>query len=135
MKKERYKEQVSAARNSILEKQHTGWPVVFTDGSAKQVRGYWQAGLGFFYGAGDTRNVSEHVPLGERQTVSRAELRGVLRALTDKPPCKPLHIVLDFEYIYKGLVEWAERWESNGCIGSMGPVGHRDLWESTLVCN
>ena len=69
-----------------------------------------------FYGPGDKRNVSEHVPLGERQTVRRAELRGVLRALTDKPPYKPLHIVLDSEYIYKGLVEWAERWESNGRI-------------------
>jgi len=69
---------VFAARNIILEKQHRGWLIIFTDGSAKQVRGYWQAGFEVFYGAVDTRNVSEHVPLGESQTVSRAELRGVL---------------------------------------------------------
>ena len=76
MKKGQYKEQVIAASITILEKQHTGWLVVFTDSSAKQVRGYRQAGLGVFYGKADTRNVSEHVPLGEKQTVSRAELRG-----------------------------------------------------------
>ena len=70
MKKERYKEQVTAARIIILEKQHTGWLVVFTDGSAKQVRGYWQAGFGVFYGKGDIRNVSAHVPLGEKQRLS-----------------------------------------------------------------
>ena len=101
--------------------------MAFTHGSAKQVLGYWQAGFGVFYGTGDTRNVSEHVPLGEKQTGSRAELRGVLRALTDKPTCKPLHIVLDSEYIYKGLVEWADKWESNGWVGSSGLVGSQGL--------
>ena len=58
-----------------------GWTVVYTDGSAKVVRGWAQAGFGAWYGPSSPRNVSDFVPLGEKQSVSRAEIRGVLHAV------------------------------------------------------
>ena len=57
------------------------WTLVYTDGSAKQVRGWWQAGYGAWFGEADQRNVGLPVPATERQTVSTGELRGVLHAL------------------------------------------------------
>ena len=48
------------------------WTVVYTDGSAKVVRGWAQAGYGAWYGPGSQRNKSDFVPLGEKQSVSRA---------------------------------------------------------------
>ena len=55
-----------------------GWTVAYTDGSAKHVRGWMQAGYGVWYGVGHSRNHAAHVPTHERQSTSRGELRGVL---------------------------------------------------------
>ena len=65
-------------RIAILEAE--GWAMAYTDGSAKQVGGWWQAG----FGEGSVRNFSAPVPTVER-SVSRSELRGVLRALQSRP--------------------------------------------------
>ena len=64
---------------AVLERE--GWQLVYTDGSAKQVRGWWQAGYGVWFGEGGDSNVEALEPTHERQSVSRGELRGVLYAL------------------------------------------------------
>ena len=69
------------------------------------------------------------MPEEERQSISRAELRAIVRVLADKEMAKPLHVVLDAQYIYKGITEWLPQWVSQGWLGASGPVGHRDLWE------
>ena len=58
--------------------QEEGWIVVFTDRSAKQVGGWWQAAFGVFFEVLSSRNYSALVPPHERQSVSSAELRGIL---------------------------------------------------------
>ena len=62
-----------AEKLAVLERE--GWQLVYTDGSAKQVRGWWQAGYGVWFGEGEDRNVGAPVPTHERQSVSRGELR------------------------------------------------------------
>ena len=42
-------------RLQVLEAEH--WTLVYTDGSAKQVRGWWQAGYGAWFGEAHPRNV------------------------------------------------------------------------------
>ena len=66
----------SKAVGGVLEEE--GWTLVYIDGSAKQVRGWWQAGYGAWFAEGNTRNVGLPVPTGECQSMSRRELRGVL---------------------------------------------------------
>ena len=71
-------------RDAVVEKlavlEREGWQLVYTDGSAKQVRGWWQAGYGVWFGECEDRNVGARVPTHKRQSVSRGELRGVLYA-------------------------------------------------------
>ena len=69
------------------------------DGSAKQVGGWWQAGYGVWFGDGAGRNFSAPVPTAERQSVSQAELRGVLHALQHRRGAERLIIILDSEYV------------------------------------
>ena len=51
-----------------------GWVVVYTDGSAKRVRGWMQAGYGVWFGDNSSRDFRAHVPAHERQSISRGEL-------------------------------------------------------------
>ena len=41
-------------------------------------------------------------------------------------------VVLDSEYVYKGVVEWSPKWRRHAWRCSTGEVGHRDLWEAIL---
>ena len=106
-----------------------GWVVVYTDGSAKRVRGWMQAGYGVWFGPHHNRNFSAHVPAHERQSISRGELRGVLHAMLSRAVGERMVIVLDSEYVFKGITIWTEKWKRHGWRTSMGEVGHRDLWE------
>ena len=106
-----------------------GWVVVYTDGSAKRVRGSMQAGYGVWYGPRNTRNFSAHVPAHECQSISRGELRGVLHAMLSRAVGERMVIVLDSEYVFKGITIWTEKWKRHGWRTSTGEVGHRDLWE------
>ena len=67
-----------------------------------------------------------------RQSVSRAELRGVLRVLQLLRPGERMVIVLDSEYVYKGIIDWSHKWRRHGWKTASGEVGHRDLWETIL---
>ena len=96
------------------------------EGILKKVKGYSQAGYGGWYREGDPRNFAEHVPEEEHQSISRAELRAIVRVLAGKEMAKPLHVVLDAHYICKGITEWLPQWVPQGWSGASGPVGHRD---------
>ena len=53
-----------------------GWVVVYTDGLAKRVRGWMQAGYGVWFGDNSSRNFRAHVPAHERQSISRGGVAG-----------------------------------------------------------
>ena len=109
-----------------------GRTVAYTDGSAKTVRGWAQAGFGVWFHRGSPRNHLAHVPISERQSVSRGELRGVLHAVLARRPGERLAVVMDSEYVFKGIMEWSPKWRRHGWRASSREVGHRDLWETIL---
>ena len=51
-------------------------------GSAKWVKGWMQAGFGIWVEGQSAQCHSAHVPVHDRHSARRAELRGVLRALS-----------------------------------------------------
>ena len=106
-----------------------GWVVVYTDGSAKRVRGWMHAGYGVWFGQHNSRNFRAHVPAHERQSISRGELRGVLHAMLSRAEGERMVVVVDSEYIFKAITVWTEKWKRHGWRTSSGEVGHRDLWE------
>ena len=110
-----------------------GWTVVYTDGSAKVVRGWAQAGFGAWYGPSALRNASDFVPLGEKQSVSRAELRGVLCAVRGRQWGERMVVVLDSEYVYKGITQWSSKWQRHQWRVSGRDVEHKDLWIAVLA--
>ena len=57
-------------------------------------------------------------PTPEWQSVSRAELRGVLHALRGRRAGEHLVIVLDSEYVFKGITKWSVNW--SGMDGAQG---------------
>ena len=115
-------------RLQVLETER--WTLVYTDGSAKQVMGWWQAGYEARFGEGDHRNVGLPVPTIERQSVRRGELRGVLHALQCRRAWGGMVVVLDSEYVYKGITEWFPKWHRHSRRVKSREVGHRDLWEA-----
>ena len=106
-----------------------GVVVVYTDGSAKRVRGWMQAGYGVWFGNNSSRNFRAHVPAHERQSISRGELRGVLHAMLSREAGEQMVVVVDSEYIFKAITVWTDKWKRHGWRTSSGEVGHRDLWE------
>ena len=106
-----------------------GWVIVYTDGSAKRVRGWMQAGYGVWFGDNSNRNFRAHVPAHERQSISRGELRGVLHAMLSREAGERMVVVVDSEYIFKAITVWTDKWKRHGWRTSLGEVGHRDLWE------
>ena len=106
-----------------------GWVVVYTDGSAKRVRGWMQAGYGVWFGDNSNRNFRAHVPAHKRQSISRGELRGVLHAMLSREAGERMVVVVDSEYIFKAITVWTDKWKRHGWRTSSGEVGHRDLLE------
>ena len=109
-----------------------GWVVVYTDGSAKRVRGWMQAGCGVWFGEHHSHNFSSHVPAHECQSINRGELRGVLHAILSRTQGERMVVVLNSEYIFKGITIWSDKWRRHGWKTSSGEVGHRDMWEHIL---
>ena len=110
-----------------------GWAVVYTDGSAKVVRVWAQAGYGAWYGLGSLRNSSDFVPLGEKRSVSRAELRGVLHAVRSRRWEERMIVVLDSEYVFKGITQWSSKWQHHHWRVSGREVEHKELWMAVLA--
>lgn len=73
-----------------------------------------------------SRNISEPLE-GEVQTIQRAELAAILRALELVPKDQDVEIVASYNAINCSLV-WYKNWETNSWQTSVGkPVQHRDL--------
>ena len=123
-----------AYRDQVLKRieamEREGWTATYTDGSAKQVSGWWQAGYGVFFAEQSIRNYGAPVPPEEQHSV--LELRGVLHALRTRRPDERMVIVLGSEYVFKGIMDWSPKWRRHGWRTSSGEVGHRDLWEMIL---
>ena len=85
-----------------------------------------------FFSEMSDRNHGAPVPPSERQSVSRGGLRGVLHALQSQRPQERMVIVLDSEYVFKGIMEWSAKWRRHSWRTASGEVGHRDLWEAIL---
>ena len=122
-KKRMDKQQAEEAKGGFM-----GWVTAYMDGSAKMVWGWAQAGYRVFYADGSSRNYAAHVPEGERQTVSRGELRGVLHALLYRQAEEQLLAVMDSEYIFKGSTEWSVKrrrhaWRTASGKGASRPLG------------
>ena len=120
-------------RDSVLKKQAVfegeGWTIAYTDRSAKQVGGWWQAGYGVRFGHHSERHHAAPIPTPKQRSVSRAELRGVLHALRRRRAGQHLVTVLDSEYVFKGIAEWSVKWERNGWRLRGKEIGRRDLWQ------
>ena len=86
------------------------WTLVYTNGSAKQVRGWWQAGYGAWFGVTDNRNLGLPVPDVERQSMNREALYGLLYALERRRVDEKMVAVLDSKYVYKGIAQWSPKW-------------------------
>ena len=84
-----------------------------------------------FYGDWSHHNFAAHVPVTERQSVSRGELRGV-HALLQRKPGERLVVVLDLLHLYRGMVNWSPKWHRHGWRTPGGEAGRRDLWEHIL---
>ena len=84
-----------------------------------------------WYGEGGERNRS-FVPRDEDQTNNRGELRAAFYALSRQPAGKPLHMVVDLEWVEKGVTEWGAVWRRHKWRTATGDVSHRDLWEPFL---
>ena len=119
-------------KDSVLKKlgvlEGEGWTVAYTDGSAKQVDGWWQAGYGVWFEQNSDRNHAAPVPAPEQQSLSGAELGGVLHALRGRRSGERLVTALDSEYVFKGIIEWSVKWERHGWRSRGKEIGHRDLW-------
>ena len=57
------------------------------------------------------------------------ELRGVLHALLGRRSGECVVVVLDSEYVSKGITEWSTKWRRHGWRVKSKEIGHRDLWE------
>ena len=106
--------------------------MAYTDGSSKMVRGWKQGGYGVWFAEASTRNHAAPIPESERQSVSRGELRQVLHVILPRRRGERLVVLLDSEYVYKGIMEWSAKWRRHGWRTASGEVGHRDLWEEIL---
>ena len=75
------------------------------------------------------------MPLGERQSNNRAELRAVLKALQQKQPEERLLVVLDAEIVYKG---WGRRdqWDTLifGSKYTLWSLRHSVFSVSAITC-
>ena len=58
----------------LVELATNDWTVACTDGSAKKVGSWMQAGYGIWFGDAHSHNHRSHVPTHESQSVSRGEL-------------------------------------------------------------
>jgi ribonuclease HI len=106
---------------------------VYTDGSSLgNGKSVSFAGVGVFFGAGDSRNVSEPLS-GSRQTNQRAELTAIQRALDITPIDRPVEIFTDSLYSIKCVTEWFQNWRAKDWRTSSGkPVENREIIEAII---
>ena len=124
-KKQRLAEDRELFEAVFTKKQKGGWDVVFTDGSSKIAYQQLTGGYGVWYGEADARNRSFVLSKDEDQTNNRGELRAAHYVLSRQPAGKPLHMIVDSEWVYKGVTELGEVWQRHRWHTAMGDVAHR----------
>ncbi|KAJ5653193.1 Ribosomal protein L9/RNase H1N-terminal [Penicillium lividum] len=107
---------------------------IYTDGSSlRNGTPLASAGVGVFFGPGDSRNVSEPLK-GSRQTNQRAELTAILRAIDIAPRHRDVTIFTDSRYAIDCVTVWFVNWRRNNWMTKdKKPVENKDLVESILV--
>jgi ribonuclease HI len=84
---------------------------IYTDGSSlSNGQKGAAAGIGVYFGPGDSRNISERLE-GSEQTNQRAELQAIVLALEAAPSDEPIRILTDSAYSINCITQWAESWE------------------------
>ncbi|CAG7931755.1 unnamed protein product [Penicillium olsonii] len=128
----------TAPQKEATKPQTTGIPGtlrIYTDGSSlRNGTQLASAGVGVYFGPGDTsRNVSEPLK-GSRQTNQRAELTAILRAIDIAPRHRHVTIVTDSRYAIDCVTVWFVNWRRNNWMTrDKKPVENKDLVESILV--
>ncbi|KAL2002895.1 hypothetical protein VTN02DRAFT_5612 [Thermoascus thermophilus] len=108
---------------------------IYTDGSSlKNGSKIASAGVGVYFGPGDSsRNVSEPLK-GNRQTNQRAELSAIFHALDIAPRHRDVTIFTDSRYAIDCVTVWFVKWRRNQWMtADHKPVENKDLIESILV--
>ena len=90
-------------------------------------------GLGVYFPSRPEMNVSEFVPSGELQTIGRAELRAVLRALNEVAMLRPRTILCVSKDIVDGCNGQVKKWQRNKWHTTSGPVKHTDLSKQIFI--
>ena len=105
-----------------------GMLTIYTDGSSlRNGAAGARAGVGVYFGPGDSKNVSEALS-GTRQTNQRAELTAVLRAIDIAPRHRAITIYTDSRYAIDCVTSWYKNWKRNGWVtANKKPVENRDL--------
>ncbi|KAH9938826.1 ribonuclease H-like domain-containing protein [Epithele typhae] len=117
----------SALSTEVVEDE-SGWNVVYSDGACKGNGNAGSvAGVGVWWGPGDSRNIAERCP--GAQTNNRAELIAIVRVLETTPHSKhPLLIKTDSKYSISCFREWLPKWKRSNFKTSSGePVKNRSL--------
>ncbi|CAG8160583.1 unnamed protein product [Penicillium salamii] len=127
----------TAPQKEATKSQTTGIPGtlrIYTDGSSlRNGTPLASAGVGVYFGPGDSRNVSEPLK-GSRQTNQRAELTAILRAIDIAPRHRHVTIVTDSRYAIDCVTVWFVNWRRNNWMTRDNkPVENKDLVESILV--
>ncbi|KAJ5105195.1 Ribosomal protein L9/RNase H1 N-terminal [Penicillium alfredii] len=128
----------TAPQKTATKTQTAGIPSmlrIYTDGSSlKNGTKLASAGVGVYFGPGDSsRNVSEPLK-GNRQTNQRAELTAILRAIDIAPRHRDVTIFTDSRYAIDCVTVWFINWRRNNWMTKdKKPVENRDLVESILV--
>ncbi|KAJ2118976.1 hypothetical protein IW147_006203, partial [Coemansia sp. RSA 720] len=100
---------IAAATDAIVATETT---------AAAKIQGS-QAGIGIWYGNGDSRNVSRPLA-GSHHTNQRAELSAMNEAIRGSNPNQPLKIHSDSSYGIQAMTNWGNKWEQNGYRTSNG---------------
>ncbi|KAJ5443743.1 uncharacterized protein N7458_007615 [Penicillium daleae] len=128
----------TVAKKAATKTQAAGIPGmlrIYTDGSSlRNGTKLASAGVGVYFGPGDSsRNVSEPLK-GSRQTNQRAELTAILRAIDIAPRHRDVTIFTDSRYAIDCVTVWFVNWRRNNWMTKDSkPVENRDLIESILV--
>ena len=131
-KKELHKKELCEYYERIIARYaQAGWEIIYTDGSSEVHTSAGQVGgYGVFFG--DSRDTAEFIPVHEKQTNNRGELRAALRALQSRTRGKRTLICSDSLLVVNGALGKAQKWKRHRWVGSNGPVSHVDLWEEVL---
>eukprot|EP00661_Eupelagonemidae_sp_cell13_P001817 gene1817-biopygen16871 len=101
---------------------------VWTDGSAKTLKGKQKAGAGIFYGNNNALN--RGVQVTGRQTNQRAELTAAIHVLEQDN--RPLCIITDSNYVHGGTSAWRHNWRAGAWLKrpTKGEcIDNADLWK------